>query len=94
MSLRNEIHGTNENANDLNNYVTQGVTTIHDINPNVLMIQRNPEIKNEQSWAKSFFRKQKKGRCRDSMEAVLTNGVDYVALVKEWILPNSRRDER
>ncbi|XP_023533776.1 uncharacterized protein LOC111795530 [Cucurbita pepo subsp. pepo] len=38
MSLRNEIRGTNENANDWNNYVTQGVTTIHNINPNVLVI--------------------------------------------------------
>ena len=35
-----------------------------------------------------FSENQKKGRCRDSMEAVLTNGVDYVALVKEWILPS------
>lgn len=41
-----------------------------------------------------FSENKKKGRCRDSMEAVLTNGVDYVALVKEWILPNSRKDER
>ncbi|XP_022930165.1 uncharacterized protein LOC111436674 [Cucurbita moschata] len=38
MSLRNEIRGTNENVNDWNNYVTQGVTTIHNINPNVLVI--------------------------------------------------------
>lgn len=30
-----------------------------------------------------FSENKKKGRCRDSMEAVLTNGVDYVALVKE-----------
>lgn len=35
-----------------------------------------------------FSENKKKGRCRDSMEAVLTNGVDYVALVKEWILPS------
>ncbi|KAG6592301.1 hypothetical protein SDJN03_14647, partial [Cucurbita argyrosperma subsp. sororia] len=34
----NEIRGTNENANDWNNYVTQGVTTIHNINLNVLVI--------------------------------------------------------
>ena len=55
-------------------------------------IQRNPGIKkNGQSWAKSRFPKTNKGsesenkkkdRCRDSMEAVLTNRVDCVALVK------------
>ena len=28
----------------------------------------------------------KKDRCRDSMEAVLTNGVDYVALVTQILL--------
>lgn len=38
MSLRNEIRGFMENANDWNNYVTQGVTTIHKINPEVLVI--------------------------------------------------------
>ncbi|XP_022158417.1 uncharacterized protein LOC111024908 [Momordica charantia] len=38
MSLRNEIRGTMENANDWNNYVTQGVTTIHSINSTVLVI--------------------------------------------------------
>ena len=53
-------------------------------------IQRNPGIKNGQSRAKSLFcfektrvykTRIKKDRCRDSMEAVLTNGVDYVLLV-------------
>ncbi|KAL0556755.1 hypothetical protein IC582_005271 [Cucumis melo] len=38
MSLRNEIRGMMENANDWNHYVTQGVTTIHNINPEVLVI--------------------------------------------------------
>lgn len=28
----------------------------------------------------------KRDRCRDSMEAVLTNGVDYVALVTQILL--------
>ena len=47
-------------------------------------IQRNPGInKNGQSWAKSCFLKtnqgsEKKDRCRDSMEAILTNGVKCV----------------
>jgi hypothetical protein len=35
----------------------------------------------------------KKDRCRDSMEAVLTNGVDCVALVKESFHRNFRKDE-
>ncbi|XP_022157747.1 uncharacterized protein LOC111024383 [Momordica charantia] len=38
MSLRNEIRGLMENENDWNNYVTQGVTAIHNINPEVLVI--------------------------------------------------------
>ena len=49
--------------------------------------QRNPGIKNGQSWAKSlFFFLRKKDRCRDSMEAVLTNGVDCIALVAGILL--------
>lgn len=35
----------------------------------------------------------KKDRCRDSMEAVLTNGVDCGALVTESFHRNSRKDE-
>ena len=36
-----------------------------------------------QSWAKSFFQKQKERvGALNSIEAVLTNGVDYIALVK------------
>ncbi|XP_031739087.1 glycosyl hydrolase 5 family protein-like [Cucumis sativus] len=38
MSLRNEIRGFMENANDWNKYITQGVTTIHNINSEVLVI--------------------------------------------------------
>ena len=61
---------------------------------NEKVIQRNPGIKNGQSWAKSYFPKTNKGweesknkikkkkdRCRDSMEAVLTNGVDFITLL-------------
>lgn len=35
----------------------------------------------------------KKDRCRDSMEAVLTNGVDCGALVEESFYGNFRKDE-
>ncbi|KAG6575267.1 hypothetical protein SDJN03_25906, partial [Cucurbita argyrosperma subsp. sororia] len=38
MSLRNEIRGTRENANDWNNYITQGVTIVHNTNPDILVI--------------------------------------------------------
>ena len=31
-------------------------------------------------FSKQRFKKQKKDRCRDSMEAVLTNGVDCVGI--------------
>jgi hypothetical protein len=48
----------------------------------------NPVFENKQR-----FRKQKRDRCRDSMEAVLTNGVDYVALVEESFHRNFRKDE-
>ena len=64
-------------------------------------IQRNPGIKNGQSWAKSCFPKTNKGsyhkdrikkdRCRDSMEAVLTNG--WLRKVKESFHQNSRKDK-
>lgn len=65
-------------------------------------IQRNPGInKNGQSWAKSRFPKTNKGsesenqkdRCRDSMEAVLTNGVDCLTLVEKSFYGNFRKDE-
>ena len=46
------------------------------------------------------FRKQtnsesenKKDRCRDSMEAVLTNGVDCLTLLEESFYRNFRKDE-
>ena len=35
----------------------------------------------------------KKDRCRDSMEAVLTNGVGCIVLVKESLHRNFRKDE-
>lgn len=41
-----------------------------------------------------FSENKKGGRCRDSMEAVLTNGVDYVALVKEWMNPSIETPEK
>ncbi|XP_022151322.1 uncharacterized protein LOC111019285 [Momordica charantia] len=47
MSLQNEIRGTMENANDWNNYVTQGVTTIHNINPTVLVIVSGLDYDND-----------------------------------------------
>ena len=43
----------------------------------------NPEPNPYFEWEnKGFYKTRiKKDRCRDSMEAVLTNGVDYVSLV-------------
>ncbi|XP_038875504.1 glycosyl hydrolase 5 family protein-like [Benincasa hispida] len=38
MSLRNELRGTKSKSKDWNKYMTQGATTIHTINPNILII--------------------------------------------------------
>ncbi|XP_022958497.1 uncharacterized protein LOC111459707 [Cucurbita moschata] len=38
MSLRNELRGAKSSSKDWNKYMTQGATTIHDINPNLLVI--------------------------------------------------------
>ena len=40
-----------------------------------------------------FQKTKKKDRCRDSMEAVLTNGVGCIVLVKESLHRNFRKDE-
>ena len=64
-------------------------------------IQRNPGIKDGQSWAKSCvqktrFRKReskKRDRCRDSMEAVLTNRVDCIGKGILSFYPNDRKDD-
>lgn len=51
----------------------------------------NPVLREQ---TKQEFRKREKGdRCRDSMEAVLTNGVHYLVLVKESFYRTSRKDE-
>ena len=38
MSLRNELHGPRQNKGDWYNYMTQGATTIHKANPQVLVV--------------------------------------------------------
>lgn len=52
----------------------------------------NPAFR-KQTKHKGSEREIKKDRCRDSMEAVLTNGVDCDALVTESFHRNSRKDE-
>jgi len=42
----------------------------------------NPVFRKQTRVPKDRIKKIKKDRCRDSMEAVLTNGVDCAALVK------------
>jgi len=46
----------------------------------------NPEPNHYLLKNKGLKKRIKKDRCRDSMEAVLTNEVDYVALVTQILL--------